>query len=87
MKIDLKIVKLVGDKKFYNTKRNAYVLPEGYVFFNEERGYLSFKKNPDSNHPHAPYRPIGGKAALQMLLNHGGIEGISDEDIEWLQGE
>jgi hypothetical protein len=56
----------------------GYYMPSGYSFHHAELGYLAF---PD--HKGVPYRPAGGKNALQSILDTGGF--VSFEDIVWLQ--
>lgn len=69
----LQIVKL-ENQRF--TVPGGYIQPTGYALKHPEYGYLAFK---DSK---GPYRPIGGKSALEEILKKGGF--LHFADMVWL---
>jgi hypothetical protein len=60
----LKIVKL-KDQKFKAV--GGYYMPKGYVLHHSELGYFAFAG------AKCPYSPVGGKQALQSILDTGGF--------------
>lgn len=78
----LEIIKL-KDLKFGN--KLAYTVPTGFALRHKELGFLSFAAdNIDAKYGvKVPYIPVGGKKALQSILDAGGL---TDYDgIDWIQ--
>lgn len=77
----LEIVKL-KELKFGN--KLAYTIPTGFALRHKELGFLSFEAdNKDTKYGvKIPYIPVGGKKALQSILDGGGL--TSYDGIEWL---
>lgn len=71
----LEIVKLNGERF---AVPGGYMKPDGYCFRHPELGFLGFK----SDKP-IPYRPIGGKNALQSILDDGGF--LDFDSIVWFK--
>lgn len=71
----LQIVKL-KDQRF--RVRGGYVMPDGYAFKHPELGFLAFNDKPD-----VPYTPLGGRNALQAILDAGGL--LSFEDCSFIK--
>lgn len=76
--MELKIVSLYG-KKFKNNSVTCEITG-GYGFYNDEKGYLSFKGINSTNGVKTPYKTT--EAALQEILDAGGLAHY--ENIEWL---
>lgn len=74
-------IKKVNGLRFGN--HLAYNEARGYAFYHEDLGYMSFKKDNESKDAKVPYIPLGGKRALEYILDTGGL--IHYDDIEWLQ--
>ncbi len=74
-------IKKVDGLKFGNNK--LYTMPEGYAFFHKQLGYLAFSEENKRRLVPIPYIPIGGKVALQSILDTGGFCDL--EGIEWLK--
>ncbi len=63
-------------------RRDLYVETTGYAFFHKEMGYLAFEKDNRRRRVPIPYIPLGGKVALQSILD-GGFANF--EGIHWLR--
>jgi hypothetical protein len=72
----LEIVNLEG-KKF--PAPGGYYETKGFALRHPELGYFAFK----CDSPVVPYSPLGGKKALQLILDAGGF--TSFDDCVWLQ--
>jgi hypothetical protein len=70
---ELKIVKLSGQKFAIN--KSSYTMPKGFVLYHPVFGFLGFSDGI------SPYQPIGGKKALQSILEDGGF--TSFEGMKW----
>ena len=70
--MNLQIVRLKGITKFRHPL--GYTKPTGYCF-KTEQGYLSFDGL-------VPYMPVGGKKALESILNQGGLTDY--DNVKWL---
>jgi hypothetical protein len=68
----LKIVKL-SDQKFSHPA--GYVMYKGFALYHPTLGFFGFKGDGK------PYTPVGGKKALQSILNDGGL--LSFDDSIW----
>jgi hypothetical protein len=53
-------------------------MPDGYAFKHPELGFLAFNDKPD-----VPYTPLGGRNALQAILDAGGL--LSFEDCSFIK--
>ncbi|WP_405169325.1 3-isopropylmalate dehydratase [Paenibacillus sp. FSL H3-0286] len=74
----LQIIKL-SNQKFRLTK-NSYIMPSGYALYHPTFGFFGFKSDKK------PYSPVGGKKALQSILNDGGLLDF-DNSVWWLPME
>ncbi|WP_135552082.1 3-isopropylmalate dehydratase [Paenibacillus cymbidii] len=61
----MKIVKLDGSKLFQVP--GGYIKPKGWTFQNADGSYVGFKGDK------GPYIPVGGRKALQSILDAGGF--------------
>jgi hypothetical protein len=71
---NLKVVKL-GTQCF--AVPGGYIKPTGYALFNPELGFFAFVGDGDG-----PYTPVGGKKALQSILDGGGF--LNFDTAVWL---
>ncbi|PAD72878.1 hypothetical protein CHH67_21200 [Paenibacillus campinasensis] len=69
----LEIVKL-GSQRFKTA--GGYYQPEGYALRHPELGFLAFEGD-------VPYIPVGGRQALQEILDAGGL--VSTDGCKWIQ--
>ncbi|GAF66410.1 ABC transporter ATP-binding protein [Bacillus sp. TS-2] len=69
-------------KKINNLKWKTpiadYVTAIGYALYIEGKGYLAFKQD----NKEIPYTPIGGKKALQSIIDSGGL--LNYKDVIWI---
>ncbi|MNL03906.1 hypothetical protein D3C87_1244550 [compost metagenome] len=65
----LKIVKLSGQKF---AVPGGYIVPTGYALYHPVYGFFGFKDNV------SPYRPAGGKKALESIMAEGGFLNFTD---------
>jgi len=87
----LKIVKIEGKK--FGTARGYIEMNKGYAFHVEGLGYFAFaadlapinflKRAMGRPMIDAPYTPMGGKKALQEILDAGGL--LDFDNARWLQ--
>ena len=73
MKTNLKVVYL-KNVNFGTSK--IYTKFSGYTLFEEGKGYIAFSADRDEYGILTPYNPIGGKKALQSILDAGGFIGF-----------
>lgn len=69
----MKIVKLKNEK-FGNALIRRCV--SGYAFYQSGKGYVAFSKKRDGFGILIPYIPIGGRKALQNIIDTGGFIGF-----------
>jgi len=72
---ELEIVEL---KEYVFKVEGDIVRLSGYAFLYPKRGYLSFKSDMGR-----PYTPLGGRQALQEILDQGGL--LSFDDVVWVR--
>lgn len=63
----------------------GYVLVSGYVLEHPKLGYLSFDSdalNVEGEKLQLPYQPLGGKKALQSIIDGGGM--VHYNGISWI---
>ncbi|MCY9763181.1 3-isopropylmalate dehydratase [Paenibacillus alvei] len=70
----LNIVQL-KDTKFEMRSKLGYYKVNGHVLHHPEYGYVSFDGE-------VPYKPCGGREALQCILDDGGF--VSFEGMHWV---
>jgi|GEM_PF-1272560 len=70
---ELQIIKLSGQKFAIN--KTSYAMPKGFALHHPIFGFLGFSDGI------SPYQPIGGKKALQWILDDGGF--VSFEGMRW----
>ena len=76
----MKIVRLKGAK--FGSKMIARVVT-GYALYEEGKGYIAFSCDRDKYGILVPYIPVGGKRALQAILDAGGF--CSFDGMEYVQ--
>lgn len=76
----MKIKRLRGAK--FGNKRIARVVT-GWVLYEDGKGYIAFSSDRDKYGILTPYIPVGGKKALQSILDAGGF--VSFEGMEYVQ--
>lgn len=76
----MQIKRLKGVK--FGNKRIARVVT-GWALYEEGKGYIAFSSDRDEYGILIPYIPVGGKKALQSILDAGGF--VSFEDMEYVK--
>ena len=76
---DMQIIKL-KDARFGSNR--IYTVVSGYAFFEEGKGYIAFSSDRDKYGILTPYIPLGGRKALQSILDAGGFS--SFEGMEYV---
>lgn len=76
----MQIVRLKNTEFGY---KNLYTKVTGYALYEEGKGYIAFSSARDEYGILTPYMPIGGKKALQSILDAGGF--LSYDGIEYVQ--
>ena len=62
--------------------KHMYTRVTGYALYEEGKGYIAFSSARDKYGILTPYMPIGGKKALQSILDAGGF--LSLDGIEYV---
>lgn len=75
------LIKRLKDVKFGNKKIARVVT--GWALYEEGKGYIAFSSDRDQYGILTPYVPVGGKKALQSILNAGGF--VSFEGMEYVK--
>lgn len=73
-------MKLVRLKEANFGTNKLYVKFTGWCLYEENKGYAAFTCHTDKYGILTPYSPVGGKKALQTILDQGGftsLEGIT----------
>lgn len=73
-------VKSVKGLKFGNKK--VYCMTKGYGLYHKDLGFLAFKADNEGYPAPKPYTPLGGKEALESILECGGFDNY--DEIEWM---
>lgn len=73
-------IKNINGLRFGNQKTCCKT--KGYAFYHKRLGYLAFKEDNKESDIKVPYIPLGGKSALQSILESGGFTDYNN--IEWL---
>ena len=76
----MQIKRLKGVK--FGNKRIARVVT-GWALYEEGKGYIAFSSDRDEYGILIPYIPVGGKKALQSILDAGGF--VSFEGMEYVK--
>lgn len=74
-------MKVVGisNKKF--GRKELYRMVSGFAIQTENGGYLAFSNARDEYNILIPYMPVGGKKALQAILDGGGFDSFDGMEI------
>lgn len=74
------IIKRLKNVKFGNSK--ICCLVTGWALYEEGKGYVAFSSARDKYGILTPYIPVGGKKALQAILDAGGF--LSFDGMEYV---